>query len=79
MRDNIGTTTPDEPKDAPDRRTAAYSIAEFCKQFGVGRTFVYSEISSGRLKIKKAGRRTLIPVEEAARWFAALPSGGPRR
>ena len=51
----------------------AYSPAEFCSVYGVGMTFTYAELKAGRLKARKAGRRTLILREEAERWANALP------
>jgi len=53
----------------------ALSISEFCKQFSVGRTKVYSEISAGRLAVKKVGRRTIITAQAAESWLASLPEG----
>lgn len=41
----------------------AYSIKEACKVSSLGRTTIYSHISSGRLKMVKIGGRTLIPAE----------------
>ena len=41
----------------------AYTIPDFCTAAGIGRTRVYEEISSGRLQVFRAGRRTLISVE----------------
>ena len=51
----------------------AYSVAELAQVAGVGRTFVYGEINEGRLKLKKAGRRSLILSGDAAAWLASLP------
>ena len=53
----------------------AYTLDEFCRRHGVGRTFAYKEIAAGRLKIRKAGRRTLVLPEDAAEWRASLPAG----
>jgi hypothetical protein len=50
----------------------AYSIPDFCAAYGVGRSLAYAEIKAGRLKIRKAGRRTIIGLEDAEDWFAAL-------
>lgn len=47
-----------------------YSVNEFCAAYGLGRTSVYNEIQSGRLKVAKVGKRTLVPIEEADRWLA---------
>ena len=51
----------------------AYSITELVRISGVGRSFIYEEISAGRLKVKKAGRRTLILHAEATKWLGAMP------
>jgi hypothetical protein len=53
-------------------------IRAFCERYDIGRTKVYLEIGAGRLSIKKLGRRTLIPIEAAKRWFESLPDGGRR-
>jgi excisionase family DNA binding protein len=49
------------------------SIRAFCKTYGVGRTKVYAEIHAGRLKARKAGRRTIIGDEAAEEWWRSLP------
>ncbi len=51
----------------------ALSINEFCSRYSVGRTKTYAEISSGRLRAVKFGRRTLVTKEDAEAWLAALP------
>ena len=56
----------------PTVPTRTLSIAAFCKFSTLGRTRVYEEISKGRLRAVKAGRRTLILLEEAERWLQAL-------
>ena len=49
-----------------------FSLAEITRDSGLGRTTIYSEINSGRLKIVKVGRRTLVtrPAREA--WLEQL-------
>ncbi len=54
----------------------AYSVKGFCEAYAVGCTFVYAEISAGRLRAVKAGHRTLILAADAAKWAAALPALG---
>ena len=54
-------------------RACAYSVTEFCKIYGLGRTRAYAEIGSGRLKAKKIGRRTVVPAEAAEEWLSRLP------
>src|SRR5437868_1823652 len=55
---------------------AAYSIAEVCAKFGVGRTTVYNAIKNGALQTRKVGRRTLVTVEALDLWIGGLPMGG---
>ena len=52
----------------------ALSIDEFCERFAIGRTYVYRELACGRLHAQKAGRRTIIPLDEAERWLRSLPA-----
>jgi excisionase family DNA binding protein len=54
-------------------RRLAYSIDDVTKLTGVGRSFVYEEIKSGRLLVRKAGRRTLIFDADLSAWLASLP------
>jgi hypothetical protein len=54
---------------------AAYSVDEFCAAHGIGRSLCYEEISAGRLRVRKVGRRTLILAADAAAWREALPDG----
>lgn len=65
----------------PDREKAneraaprALSIEQFCARYSIGRTKTYAEIAAGRLRAGKVGRRTLIPVDSAEAWLAALAS-----
>jgi hypothetical protein len=57
------------------RRTLqrAMSLREFCATYSVGRTSAYSEIRSGRLRARKAGRRTIISTDDAEDWLSRLP------
>jgi hypothetical protein len=52
----------------------AFDIAEFCRRYGLGRTRAYEEIASGRLRVRKCGRKTLIALDDAEQWLANLPS-----
>jgi hypothetical protein len=51
-----------------------FSINEFCRWAGIGRTAAYAEIKAGRLPAKKFGKRTFIIINDAERWLAALPA-----
>jgi hypothetical protein len=53
---------------------AGFSVNAFCKWAGIGRTAAYAEIKDGRLSVRKFGKRTIVPVAEARRWFEALPN-----
>jgi excisionase family DNA binding protein len=63
--------TTDTTADA--RRT--YTIAEFCQKYQVGRNSFYNEVSAGRLKVVRVGRRVLVRVDDAETWLAALVPG----
>jgi excisionase family DNA binding protein len=52
----------------------ALSFPEFCRRYGIGRTSAYAEVAAGRLRAVKVGRKTLILVDDAEEWLAALPS-----
>lgn len=48
----------------------AYTLPDFCRTTGVGRTSAYEEIAAGRLKTIKAAGRRLILREDAVAWLA---------
>lgn len=54
-------------------RQRAMSIAEFCERYGPGRTKVYEELRSGRLRGRKIGKRTIITEDDAEEWLRHLP------
>lgn len=66
------TTQADPRANASPLPVEAYTIPDFCRAYGVGRSFTYEEIKAGRLRIVKAGRRTLIPAASARKWFTRL-------
>jgi excisionase family DNA binding protein len=51
----------------------AMSIDEFCSRYGPGRTKVYQELKSGRLRARKIGTRTVIAEDDAEDWLRHLP------
>ncbi|RWG07546.1 DNA-binding protein [Mesorhizobium sp.] len=53
----------------------ALSIPDFTRWAAIGRSKAYMEIQAGRLKTRKIGSRTVIPLEDAKAWFEAQPSG----
>jgi hypothetical protein len=54
------------------------TILEFSRWSRLGRTRVYEEIGAGALRAIKAGRRTLITLEDAQTWLEALPAVGSK-
>ncbi len=54
----------------------AISIAEAVRMASLGRTSLYAAIASGRLKTRKAGRRTLIETAALRQFIEALPESG---
>jgi excisionase family DNA binding protein len=64
-----------EPEVERQRRglQRAMSIDEFCSRYGPGRTKVYQELKSGRLRARKIGTRTVITEEDAETWLQHLP------
>ena len=54
-----------------------YSIHESAKLAGVGRSTIYEELASGRLRGRKLGRRTIITGADLREWLAALPAMKP--
>ena len=59
-----GNARPDPIADSVE--TAAFRL-------GIGRAQLYKEIKAGRLRVRKLGRRTLVPRQEQTAWLAALP------
>ena len=57
----------------PISNKLAYSIAEFVEISGLGRSFIYEEINGKRLKVRKAGRRTIILQDDALAYLQSLP------
>jgi excisionase family DNA binding protein len=58
----------------PRGRPSAMSVQTFCEQYEVGRTKTYEEIRSGRLRARKAGKRTIITTDDADDWVRNVPT-----
>ena len=52
----------------------SYTLDEAVKLTGLGKTRLYEELNTGRLKAVKIGRRTLIPHDSLQDWIKTLPS-----
>ncbi len=51
----------------------SYSIRQVSENTGLGRTSLYEEIKTGRLRAVKNGNRTLVLAEDLRSWLASLP------
>lgn len=49
-----------------------YTIAEFLILYAISRTSLYREVSAGRLRLTKRGRRSLIARQDADAWLENL-------
>lgn len=52
----------------------AVSIPDAIKASGLSRTSIYSALKRGDLSARKAGRRTLIPMDDLQAFLASLPT-----
>lgn len=52
-----------------------YRLAEFCREFGIGRTQAYLEIAAKRLKVFKVRKLTMVAGEDALAWRDAYRTG----
>lgn len=50
----------------------AYRIPEAAARVGLGRTKLLEEVSAGRLRVIRVGRRVLVTDDELRRYVAAL-------
>jgi excisionase family DNA binding protein len=76
--DNQNCSTTGKQPESAIRRTnpaaIAVSVGEAAQRAGVGRGYLYEQISKGQLRARKAGRRTLIALADLAAWVEALPT-----
>lgn len=64
---------PLEKSTGQEDRKLYVRISEAAKIMGMGRSSLYNEISSERIRIKKSGRKTLIALSDIQAWFDSLP------
>jgi hypothetical protein len=60
----------------PNEPIGAFTVAEFCQTYRVGRNTFYGELKAERLSARKVGKKTLVLKAEAERWAQALPKLG---
>jgi excisionase family DNA binding protein len=46
----------------------AYTVDDFCAEFGIGKSKFYEEIRTGRLRAYKLGDRTMVAGEDGIAW-----------
>lgn len=70
-------SAPDLPvaKDGSKDEVLFVRIPQAARMMGIGRSSLYKEIAEERLKVRKAGRKTLIAVCDIHAWFENLPDG----
>ena len=53
----------------------AYRVKDFCKAYGVSRSFAYNEMKAGRLRYFNIGVMRLISFEAAEEWRQKYENG----
>lgn len=61
----------------PEPAKLALSVADVCHACSIGRSTFYEEVKAGRIRVLKAGKRTLIATGEVQRWLDSLASDEP--
>lgn len=59
----------------PESKKLALSVTEFCHACSIGRSTFYGHVKAGRIRVLKAGKRTLIASSEVQRWLDSLAVG----
>ena len=49
----------------------ALSVTEAAAAVGLSKPMIWAEISSGRLKVRRVGRRVLVPLRAINEWLHA--------
>lgn len=76
MRGHSMTREPSKGDDTAPASKRAFSVHEFSKLYGIGRTKTYEELKAGRLRARKIGKRTVIAGDDAEDWLRRLPTIG---
>ena len=64
------------PVEAPTMRKIALTLSEATEVSGIGRSSLYKLFNDGKLTPRKAGKKTLILVDELETYLRNLPKGG---
>ena len=70
--DTVLSPTNGEHMTPPSFPKMALSVDEFCAACSIGRSTFYENVKFGRIRVLKAGKRTLIASSEAQRWLDSL-------
>lgn len=62
----------DRPEAAEVTSRRAYTVQSMSEAYEVSVSYLRADIAAGKLRPKYLGRKPLIGIEEADRWFAAL-------
>ncbi len=63
----------DVPKATPSDR-GAMGVDAFCAWAGIGRSKFYGEVSAGRIKLRKIGRKSIVTMNDAQTCLDSLPT-----
>lgn len=75
VREELNRSRPDADPQAEPKR--AYTVQGMSEAYEVSISYLRNEIATGKLRPKYLGRKPLIGIEEADRWFASLPDERP--
>jgi hypothetical protein len=53
----------------------ALTVDEFCGWASIGRSKFYQEVTEGRIRLRKVGRKSVVVVADARAWLESLPDG----
>jgi hypothetical protein len=71
---NISETELERREQQSRHDRLAYTIDELRHASRICRSKIYTEIKAGRLKVRKAGKRTLVLHGDAMDWLQSLPT-----
>lgn len=75
---HVRPSAPPPKKDVIEEKKLFVRIPEAARMMGIGRSSLYNEINSSRIRVRKAGRATLIALSDIEAWFESLPQGVDR-
>jgi hypothetical protein len=54
----------------------AFTVEEFLAWAAIARSKFYQEVNSGRIRMRKIGRKSVIAFPDAMAWLSSLPEYG---